>query len=159
MQELSYFFLFWILNLIFKRLLWFQCQLISSDSTNDHSHYLAFLPAPPQYSKHISKHIFSFGFTLGSKSLHLSWNRIITLWPMLVRMKTRWTRDLCNLSVKLFFTAHFSSIRTEGCSKNQERASLWPESHLCTLFVFRRVSQEWLGEDLTQADFQSSEIC
>lgn len=80
--------------LISKRLLWFQCQWLYSDSTNDHSHYLACLPAPPQHFKHILRHIFSSGFTLESKSLHLSSKRIITFWPMPVRMKMWWTRSV-----------------------------------------------------------------
>lgn len=148
-RAMLFFFLFWTLNLISKRLLWFQRQWISSDSTNDLSHCLAFLPAPPQYPKHISRHIFSFGVTLGSKSLHLSWNRITMLWPvgMLVGMKMWWTIDLCNLNVKLFFKAYFSSIRTEGGSKthtqSRKKELLFGQSHISATFLsseeFRRL--------------------
>lgn len=135
------FFWFWTLNLISKRLLWFQRQWKSSDSTNDLSHCLTFLPAPPQYSKHISRHIFSFGVTLGSKCLHLSWSRITMLWPvgMLVGMKMWWTIDLCNLNVKLFFKARFSSIRTEGGCKthtqSRKKGLLSGQSHISAPFL------------------------
>lgn len=154
---------FWILNLTSTRFLWFLSQWISSDSTNGQSHYLTFLPTPLQYSKNLQAYIF-FWFHVRIKitAFVIKWN-----YHTLVNASENenwWTRDLCNLNVKLFFKTHFSSIRTEGGSKNhsqsrKKRVPLWPESHLCTFFVFRKVSQGWLGEDLTQADSQSSEIC
>lgn len=93
-QSQGIFLKIWILNLTSKRLLWFQHQWLYSDNTNDHSHYLAFLPAPPQHSIHILRYIFSSGFTLESKSLHSSSNRFITFWSMPVRMKMWWTRSV-----------------------------------------------------------------
>lgn len=87
--EPSYFFQ----NLNSESDIWFQCQWLYSESTSDHSHYLALLPASPQHAKHILRHIFSSGFTLESKFLHLSSNRI-AFWPMPVRTKMWWTRSV-----------------------------------------------------------------
>lgn len=148
----------WVLNLISKIPPWFRGQWLYSDNTNDHSHYLAFLPASPTT---LQTYLETYLFFWFHSRIKISAFIIKQNYHILANgseNKKSGEQDPCSLSVKLFFNKHFSNTRTERGSKNhsqsRKKGVLWAELlHLCTLFAFTKVSQDGLGEVLTQADF------